>query len=215
MKLKTRTLLAIPCLAAFLAVTGAAHANTISGSVWTNQAVYQPGVPLAEPVGTAAGTFTVDGINFNSSSTATGYTVAGFLTSGGNTVSNQSAGFLAIAGDSMNNTIYELTGTTLLTAGSVYHVIHDDGVYLYLNGGANALPSDSGLPTAADDETFTVATTGDYSFRILYTEVNGAPGVLTAPFASNAAETPEPSSIILLGSGLLGVAGLVRRRMGV
>jgi hypothetical protein len=215
MKLSFRSVSVAFCMAVLLAAAPLAHAdNIISGTVWQNQAPFvNLTTPLAPPVGSPAATFTVNGIDFNSSNTASGYTVGGFLTSGGNTVSNTSAGFAGIAGNTLNNTIYEFTGTTFLAAGS-YSVTHDDGVYLFLNGSSvNALPSDSGFPTAADTESFTIATSGNYSFMFEYTEINGAPGVLEAPFASVPAQTPEPSSIALLGTGLLAAAGAVRRRI--
>jgi PEP-CTERM motif len=213
MKLSLR-ILSLACVAALVATAGTAHAdNIIFGTVWQNQAPFvNLTTPLAAPVGAASATFTVNGIDFNSNNTGNGYTVGGFLTSGGNTVSNQSAGFAGIAGNTLNNTIYEFTGTTFLAAGT-YDVTHDDGVYVFLNGGPNVLPSDSGFPTAADTEHFTIATAGNYSFMIEYTEINGAPGVLEAPFAAVPAQTPEPSSIVLLGSGLLAAAGVVRRRI--
>jgi PEP-CTERM motif len=220
MKLSFRAFSLAFCAAALLAIALPAHAdNIITGSVWINQAPYvNLTTPLAPPVGAAAATFDVNGINFNSSNTSNGYTVEGFLTSGGNTVSNFNIlnGNPNLGSTTENNTIYEFSGTTYLTAGTSYSVTHDDGVYLYLDGSTvNVLPSDSGFPTSADTETFSVATSGDYSFMFEYTEINGAPGVLEAPFAAVPAQTPEPSSFILFGSGLLAAAGVLRRRMSV
>jgi PEP-CTERM motif-containing protein len=212
MKLNLRTLFAIPCLAAFLAVAGSAHASTFTGSVWQNQAPYPASLPSTTAgLGAPAATFEVNGINFNSSSTPNGYTVGGFLTSGGNVVTNPSASFAGIAGNTLNNTIYEFTGFTNLVAGQTYNVVHDDGAILYINGVAVI---NAGSPTAAETSSFVAAATGTFSVDLLYAEVNGAPGVLTSDLVATAA-TPEPSSFILLGSGLIGVAGLVRRRMGV
>jgi hypothetical protein len=58
-------------------------------------------------------------------------------------------------------------------------------------------------------ETCTVATSGVYNFQLYYDETNGPPAVLTG----NLGAAPEPSSFVLLRSGLIGAAGMLRRRM--
>lgn len=209
MKLKTRILLAIPCLAAFLAVTGAAHASTFNGSVWQNATSYPNSLPATTAgLGAPSATFNVDSVNFNSNGSAD-YTIGSFLTSEGSTVSNKSASFAGLAGNTLNNTVFEFTGYTNLVAGQTYSVTHDDGAILYINGVAVI---NAGAPTSAEVSSFVASATGTFSVDLLYAEVNGAPAVLTSNLV---ATTPEPNSFILLGSGLIGVAGLVRRRMGV
>jgi len=101
------------------------------------------------------------------------------------------------------------TGFVSLTAGQVITVTHDDGAILYLNG--NIVINSPG-PTAPEASMYTVGSTGVYSFYLLYGEVNGAPATLNFP-ANFVTVTPEPSTFLLMGSGLLGAAGAIRRRM--
>lgn len=215
MKLNTRFLLAIPCLAAFIAVTGTAHANTINGSIWENATDVNHDLSATPPAGTPSATFTLSnsGSNiFNLSSPPGPYTINGFLASGGDTVNylTEAAG-VNPSTDTLNDTVFEFYGFTDLASGT-YTINHDDGMILYVNG---VKVIDSGAPTSSIPSSFTVSSdTGLVPFELLYAEVNGAPAVLSGPLG-NLSQTPEPSSIILLGSGLLGVAGLVRRRMGV
>ncbi len=115
-----------------------------------------------------------------------------------------------LASLSLNDKEIQFLGSTFLTAGT-YTITHDDGIFLYLNGSNNCSIC-AGSPTTAETSTFTVGTSGTYSYDLLYAEVNGAPGVLDFPAAT---PTPEPSTFVLLGSGLMSVAGLVRRRMSV
>jgi hypothetical protein len=209
MLFKLRALGLTSSLALVMSLAGTAHADAVaSGSVWENQPAYPASLPQnTSLLGTPAATFDVNGINFNSGSTSDGYTIGGFLTSGGNTVTNAS-GLSAISTDTLNNTIFEFTGDTSLVAGQTYEVTHDDGAILYVNG---VEVINSGGPTSQDVSTFIASATGTFSFDLLYAEVNGAPGVLTSDLPL--AATPEPGSFILLGTGLLTAAGAMRRKL--
>ena len=204
--MKLRSLLTLPCLAAALGLAGVAHADIVTGGVYTT-APFPAGLsPLETPPGTFLGGFSIDAINFFSATTGPNYTVLGFLTSNGATVTGLNAGVGAMT---LDNKELKFTGTTYLQAGVTYTINHDDGVYLYLGG--NPIPVvASGAPTSPAASTFTVATSGAYSFDLLYAEVNSAPATLNY---NGPLQSPEPSSFILLGSGLLAAAGAVRRRL--
>ena len=185
--------------------TSAAHAQ-ITGSVYSTAPYPASLSPSQTPSGTDFGSFTVNQIDFygGPSNSSPSYTIGGFLNSDGS-VATLSPTLAGNAGLSLNNKEIQLMGSNYFAAGT-YGITHDDGIYLYLN---NNLVVSSGSPTSAEVSTFTITTAGNYNFDLLYAEVNGAPGVLDFPAAS----TPEPSSFILLGSGLMSVAGLVRRRL--
>ncbi len=211
-----RSLSPLACMAAMLAVAPLAHADSVvMGSVYENATSYPNTFAPTTPAGSPTATFTVanpGGNDFSFYGSTNGdpsYTLGGFLASGGDTVNFLTGG--GAAGDSINNDVFEFTGTTTLISGDTYTITHDDGMYLYVNG---ALVINSGAPTSADASSFVATTSGPVSFDLLYAEVNGAPAELSGNLGTIAA-TPEPSSFILLGSGLLAAAGVVRRRLAV
>jgi hypothetical protein len=59
---------------------------------------------------------------------------------------------------------------------------------------------------------FDLQTSGSYVFYF-DNELQEASGTITAVPAATSSVTPEPSGIALLGTGLLGIAGVVRRRL--
>lgn len=215
MKLKTRLFLAVPCLAAFLAVTGAsAHADITSATVY--QGIPDPG-NAGDSANSASSLahadFTIGGAGIDFRSPPSAYTTAGFLNNP--TFSNQANGF--DPNGTANNLELVITGSLYLNAGTNSLVVgHDDGVVLNIAGFGNVVNAPG--PTAFSNSPFTVnaGSAGMYDFTLHYAECCGGPSDLL--FTVNNAPvgvTPEPSSFILLGSGLLGVAGIVRRRMGV
>jgi hypothetical protein len=224
MKLTFRSLSLASCMAVLLVAAPLAHADTVTGSVWELPAFSNvPVLGSAVYATTATATFNISNpsatalFNFRSDNDAT---LTGFLTTGVGDVSNgDTLAYLTGSGhggDGINNDLFEFQGTTTLTNGT-YNFSHDDGLLLYLNG-SNVI--NAGGPTSATNTSFTVcasgcnAVAGSYNFTLLYAEVDGAPAQLTATLPL-VGTTPEPSSFILLGSGLFAAAGMVRRRLAV
>ena len=211
-------------LAVSASLTATAHATSVSGEVWEGATSYPSALSSTPPAGTGS-TFTVNGtgnlFNFVSGSSNNlildpTYTLGGFLTSGGDTLSSVVLASGVTLGDSINNDVFEFTGVTVLTAGTTYTINHDDGMYLFLTpagGGSTVTAINSPNPTASIPGSFTVGTTGAYNFEILYAEVNGAPAVLGGTLGTLASPVPEPNSLVLLGTGLMSAAGMLFRRI--
>jgi hypothetical protein len=216
-----RALSLASCVAVLVAAAGTAQAIPISGTVWSNWSANVPtfsGLPAA---GTASATFSATSIDFcvlDSHCTVPGsYTIGGFLASQGNASGVSGVSFMngATSGSTLDNTLWEFTGTAFFTNGQKFNVEHDDGTVMYVGGtGAGNLVLNQPGPTSFNTSTYTyTGPTGNEAFTFLYGETSGAPAVYETNLIPLTAPTPEPSSIVLLGSGLLAAAGAIRRRV--
>jgi hypothetical protein len=158
-----------------------------------------------------------------------GYSVGPFLNygSGGGSIYTISwdtgAGHVT---DNLDDSLFQFQGTTTLADQTIYTFQHDDGFILYLNGVPVVNDGGPSAPVVTDfcvgDSSYCngyaySATPGTYSFTLDYAEVDGPTAYLvtdlplTGPLPSGV--TPEPSSFLMLGSGLAAIAAALRRRL--
>jgi hypothetical protein len=162
MKLSLRTLTTLPCLAAFLAIAGSAHASSsfsgvafcdiqaTSSSNPQGQGFATGGVTLAQ-LGTAESTsagqcasFSGSSMNFNSGGVYNNPTnplnsLSSFLASGGatatftaHTAANGGPTVTATGSQDDGGTLFVIQGTTFLQNGDSIELEHDDGADIYV-----------------------------------------------------------------------------------
>jgi hypothetical protein len=198
---KMVTILSTVLLAVLLLMTGVGQATPIQGSIWDPADSYAQNPASGPPAGNPTATFTVDSLNFDSQiGTLTYDTWLKGSTSGNpnNLVWINDGGiknsFYTSTG---HGTFFQFTGIAYFSANIA--ITHDDGFWLKLNN----TTYDFSTPTTPETTILNNAA-GVYNFTMNYGAWNGFPEVLQVPVSS----VPEPTTMILLGLGLMGLAGV-------
>ena len=192
-----------------LATVGAqASSVMVDGAVWSVSSSASGNAVIGSvPLTPANITFsftTTSALNFASGDDNSVYA---FFESGG-----VPAGAFVGADMGFNDTITMFTVNNFTLAHNTPFTLgHDDGASFYING--NIFYTNPG-PTSFQVNTFTYSgpTVTGGTLQIVYGECCGAPGYFETNLPTGGT-TPEPGTLVMVGSGALGLVGVIRRKI--
>jgi hypothetical protein len=191
-------------------IQGAVYYNVTGYNLTTHNLQYGHGLAPASAI--LGGQFTVNALNFTTEGGQATYTQ--FLANNGTTglvwdnPTSVAFGATNIVTDGTYTSFFQFHGFAYFSEN--FSIRHDDGLVLYIDDLQHIY--DYSLPTSPEVANMSLASRGlspgYHEFLLNYAAWNGFPEVLQI---TSGVQVPEPTTMLLLGLGMLGVAVLRRK----